>query len=128
MTFGAVSTIIPGETPCLECFQGNLEDETLPKCAVVGVHPSILNIIASLEVSEALRIILGKKPHLANKLLHFDIGSMDFAEVEILESNSCPVCGSKPFSPPIPLRRRTVTEICGKGKESSSLLQEKTSK
>jgi len=114
MTFGAVSTIIPGETPCLECFQGNLEDETLPKCAVVGVHPSILNIIASIEVSEALRIILGKKPHLANKLLHFDIGSMDFMEVEILKSKSCPVCGSEPISPPLPLKRRIVTEICGR--------------
>jgi len=114
MTFGAVSTIIPGETPCLECFQGNLEDEILPKCAVVGVHPSILNIIASLEVSEALRIILGKKPHLANKLLYFDIGGMDFVKVEILKSNSCPVCGSKPSGPPMPLKQSVVTEICGR--------------
>jgi len=69
MTFGNVSTIIPNKTPCLECFQGNLDDNLLPTCAVVGVHPSILNIIASVEVPEATRIILGEKPRLANKIL-----------------------------------------------------------
>ena len=82
MTFGTVSTIIPGVTPCLECFQGNLKDDVLPKCAVVGVHPSILSVIASLEVSEAVRILLGKEPNLASKLLHFDIGGVDFAVEE----------------------------------------------
>ncbi|MHA1263213.1 MAG: HesA/MoeB/ThiF family protein [Candidatus Freyarchaeota archaeon] len=39
MTFGNMSTIIPGRTPCLECFQGNLSDDRMPTCAVVGVHP-----------------------------------------------------------------------------------------
>ncbi|RSN69190.1 HesA/MoeB/ThiF family protein, partial [Candidatus Korarchaeum cryptofilum] len=34
--FGIVSTIIPGETPCLECFYSGLQDEFLPRCAVVG--------------------------------------------------------------------------------------------
>lgn len=115
MTFGTVSTIIPGVTPCLECFQGNLEDDVLPKCAVVGVHPSILSVIASIEVSEALRILLGKKPNLANKLLHCDIESMDFVEVEISKLDSCPICGSKPSRPPMPLKRKVITEICGRG-------------
>jgi adenylyltransferase/sulfurtransferase len=54
MTYGSVSTIIPNKTPCLECFQGNLEDDSMPTCAVVGVHPSVLSIIASVEVSEAV--------------------------------------------------------------------------
>ena len=69
MTFGNVSTLILGKTPCLECFQGNLEDDMLPTCAVVGVHPSILSIIASVEVSEAVKIISGDEPHLAGKIL-----------------------------------------------------------
>jgi len=114
MTFGNVSTIIPGETPCLECFQGNLDDEMLPTCAVVGVHPSILSIIASIEASEAVRIILGKKPHLAGKILHCDLGNMEFEEIEISKADNCPVCGSNPSGPPMPLKEKLITEICGR--------------
>jgi len=113
-TFGNVSTIIPHETPCLECFQGNLDDEALPTCAVVGIHPSILNIIASVEVSEATRIILGEKPRLASKILHCDIGDMKFEEVEISRAENCPVCGSKPLGPPMALRQKLITEVCGR--------------
>jgi len=115
MTFGNVSTLIPGQTPCLECFQGNLDDDMLPKCAVVGVHPSVLNIIASIEVSEAARIVLGDKPRLAGKILHCDIGNMEFEEVDISKAENCPVCGSKPSGSPMPLKQRLVTEVCGRG-------------
>jgi len=114
MTYGNVSTIIPGETPCLECFQGNLDDDMLPTCAVVGIHPSVLSIIASVEVSEATRIILGEKPRLANKMLHCDLEKMEFEEVEISKVETCPVCGSKPSGSPMPLKQKLVTEICGR--------------
>ncbi len=114
MTYGNASTIIRGETPCLECFQGNFDDDMLPTCAVVGVHPSILNIMASVEVSEATRIVLGEKPLLAGKMLHCDIGNMEFEEVEISKAENCPVCGSKPSGPPMPLENRLVTEVCGR--------------
>jgi adenylyltransferase/sulfurtransferase len=114
MTYGIVSTIIPGETPCLECFQGNLDDDMLPTCAVVGIHPSVLSIIASVEVSEATRIILEEKPRLANKMLHCDLGKVEFEEVEVSKVETCPVCGSKPSGPPMPLKQKLVTEICGR--------------
>jgi len=114
MTFGNVSTIIPGETPCLECFQGNLDDDTLPTCAVVGVHPSILGIISSVEVSEAMRIILGEKPLLANKIFHCDIGEVKFEEIEISKAENCPVCGSKPSGPPTQLKQKLIVENCGR--------------
>jgi molybdopterin/thiamine biosynthesis adenylyltransferase len=116
-TTGNLSTIIPGETACLECFYGNLDDKKLPKCGVVGVHPSLVNIIASLEVSEAIRILTGKQPRLANKLLHFDLDEMEFNEIQLSKVESCPVCGEHPSGSPMPLKRELVEEICGrKGK------------
>nr|MDO8082116.1 HesA/MoeB/ThiF family protein [Candidatus Freyarchaeota archaeon] len=114
MTYGSVSTIIPNKTPCLECFQGNLEDESMPTCAVVGVHPSVLSIIASIEVSEAVRIILGEEPSLANKLLYCDIGNIEFKKVEISKAENCPACGSKPSEPSMPLKQKLITEVCGR--------------
>ena len=113
-TAGNVSTIIPGETACLECFYGNLDDDKLPKCGVVGVHPSLLGIIASLEVSEAIRILTGKKPRLANKLFHVDIEHVEFNEIRLSKVDECPVCGSKPSDSPTPLKRELVEEICGR--------------
>ena len=113
-TYGSASTIIPGKTACLECFQGNLDDEALPKCALVGVHPTILAIIASIQASEAVRIIVNKEPHLTNKILHCDISTMTFEEVEISKAENCPVCGSKQNCLPMPLEQRMITETCGR--------------
>jgi len=114
-TIGNVSTILPGETPCLECFQGNLDDETLPTCAVVGVHPSVLSVVASIEAAEAVKILLGEQPRLAGTLLHCDIEHMTFEEVRVSRAESCPVCGSKPTGAPMPLRQELIQEICGRG-------------
>ena len=125
-TIGNVSTIVPGETPCLECFYGNLVDDMLPKCAVVGVHPSLLGVIASVEVSEGIRILIGKQPRLANKLLYCDIGHVEFNEVQISKVEKCPVCGSKPSGSPTPLRRQLVEEICGRsGKKVFAIVPKK---
>lgn len=126
MTMGNVSTIVPGETPCLECFQGGIDDDLLPSCAVVGVHPSILGIIASVEVSEAVRIIVGRKPLLAGKLLHCDIGEILFEAIDISKAENCPVCGSNP-SPFKPIAEKTITELCGReGKRVFLIAPKKT--
>ena len=117
-TTGNLSTIIPGETACLECFYGNLDDKKLPKCGVVGVHPSLVNVISSLEVSETIRILTGRKTLLANKLLHFDLDEMEFNEVQLSKVDSCPICGANPSGSSLPLNYTLVEEICGrKGKK-----------
>ena len=113
-TFGNVSTIIPGETPCLECFYGSIDDENLPTCATAGVHPSLIGVIASIEVAEAVRIMLGRKPLLMNKLLHCDIEYMTFEEVNVSQIESCPVCGRKPAGHPVLLKQDLVEEVCGR--------------
>jgi len=89
--FGNVSTIIPGETPCLDCFLPRREPSVT--CATVGVHPSLVSIIASMEVSEAIKIITGRKPSLKNKLLFFDLRNIFLETVEIRRSDSCVTCG-----------------------------------
>jgi adenylyltransferase/sulfurtransferase len=124
MTLGNASTIIPGETPCLECFRGGINDELLPSCAVVGVHPSILSIIASIEVSEAVRIITGKKPLLAGKLLYCDIGGMFFEIVNVSKAKNCPVCGSGSRSPK-PIKEKSIIELCSREGRKTFLIAPK---
>lgn len=125
-TTGNLSTIVPAETACLECFYARLDDKKLPKCGVVGVHPSLVNIIASLEVSEAIRILIGKQPRLVNKLLHFDLDELEFNEINLSKVDCCPVCGSHTSRSSVPLKHELVEEICGrKGKKVFVIVPEK---
>jgi molybdopterin/thiamine biosynthesis adenylyltransferase len=109
---GNITTVIPGETACLECFQGGLDDASLPTCAVVGVNPSIVNIIASIEVSEAIRVLLGRRPSLANALLFCDLESLTFERISLKRAERCPACGTTAAQTPLPFEE--VEEICGR--------------
>ena len=108
---GNVSTIIPGETPCLECWQGNIDEANVPTCATVGVIPSAISVIASIQVSEAVRIILGKKPNLAGKLLYFDLDELTLEKINLAKAEACKVCGAHPVSAAVD---DPVEEICGR--------------
>lgn len=112
---GNASTIVPKETPCLECFYPNLRDELLPTCGMVGVHPSLLGIVSSLEASEVVRILMGEKPRLANKLLYCDLRNLQFDEINISRREDCPICGINAREPPSSLKRKLIQEICGRG-------------
>ena len=91
--FGNVSTILPGKTPCLECFFGGLTEDSVPKCAVVGVHPSVLGIVASVAVSEAVKMLTGQAPALASKLLFVDLRHFSFDTISLAKNPSCPTSG-----------------------------------
>ncbi len=109
---GNMTTIVPGETPCLECFLGEVDDEQ-PTCATVGIYSTILGVIGNLQVHEALRLILGKPPKLANKLLYFDIETLDFHLIPISINNDCPVCGENAEGKEIPPDSGvSVTKLC----------------
>ena len=108
---GNVSTIIPGETPCLECWGGNIDESNVPTCATVGVTPSVINVIASIQVSEAVRIILRKKPNLAGKLLYFDLDELSLEKINLAKAEECKVCGTHSASVSID---DPVEEICGR--------------
>lgn len=121
-TFGNTSTIIPQETACLECFYGRLKDRDLPSCARVGVHPSVLGIISSIEVAETIKILLGKKPSLKNKLLYCDISNVQFEEIEIARLENCPACGHNPEILPKPSKSILVEESCGRNNKRVFIL------
>ncbi|MEM2339521.1 MAG: HesA/MoeB/ThiF family protein [Nitrososphaerales archaeon] len=113
-TLAAASTIIPYKTPCLKCIFPNLRDNELPKCAIVGVHPSIVSLIASIEVSEAIELILNQKPSLAGSLLLCDLKDLTFDKVNVKRDSKCIVCGDNGILESIP-PTITVMELCGRG-------------
>ncbi|MEM2841166.1 MAG: HesA/MoeB/ThiF family protein [Candidatus Bathyarchaeia archaeon] len=94
-TIANASTIIPGKTPCLECLFPGFEDSSLPKCSLVGVHPAAIGVISSVQVSEAVRILTGREPKLAGKILLFDLEDLSFEKINVTRHERCKVCGSQ---------------------------------
>ncbi len=96
-TIGNASTFIPhdDDSPCLECIFSKVRDEEIETTATVGIHPSIIGIISCIQISEAVRILTGKKPLLKGKLLFGDLETLDFQTIEIVKNPSCPTCSKK---------------------------------
>jgi len=92
---GSVTTIVPGRTPCLECFYGGLQEGSVASCAVVGVHPSILGAVGSIAVSEAVKVMTGGTPSLLSRLLMVDLRNFSFDTITIKSSPTCVVSGRR---------------------------------
>jgi molybdopterin/thiamine biosynthesis adenylyltransferase len=82
---GMITTIIPGETPCLACFN----PEGPRGRGVLGVTPAL---IANLQALETMKLIIGQSPSLAGKLLVFNGNDAQFRIYEIEKNEHCPVC------------------------------------
>jgi len=119
---GQVFTILPGTTACYHCMFPALDEDTMPTCSIEGVHPSILSIVGGIEVAEAVKVILGKKPSLSEKILHIDIESLDFTSTRTFRAEECPVCGSGK-SEDAPKEELILEELCGRnrGKRTFSI-------
>ncbi|MFX1319296.1 MAG: ThiF family adenylyltransferase [Promethearchaeota archaeon] len=90
---GNITTIIPGKTACLECIYGGVDDAQQPTCETIGVYPTLLGVVANIQVHEALYLILGLAPRLAGNILFIDLNELRFDQFQIARHNDCPVCG-----------------------------------
>ena len=120
---GQVFTVLPGKSACYHCMFPMLEEDSMPKCSIEGVHPAILSIIGGMEVSEAVKVILGQKPGFSEQMLHIDIGeSVAFTRTRMFKAPECPVCGSGKAKATASVDIITE-ELCGRsgGKRTFSL-------
>ena len=93
--YGNVSTFIPGKTGCLQCLVGDAVDDLARTCSTVGVTPVVLNVVASIEVQEAILLATRKRAHLAGKIMHVDMRTLTFETFDIQKSDACPVCSNE---------------------------------
>ena len=109
---GNMTTIIPGYTACLECIFGEVSEDQ-PTCATVGIYPTVLGVMANLQVQEVLRIILGSMPLLANQLLLFDIEKFHLDLLPLQSHENCSVCRRLvDVSPKEVDSQLEITELC----------------
>jgi adenylyltransferase/sulfurtransferase len=92
---GNLTTIIPGKTPCLECIYGGVDDKAQPTTQTIGVYPTLLGVVANIQVHETIKLLLAQPPHLAGHLLYIDLNTLRFDEFPITRNLKCPVCKSQ---------------------------------
>ncbi|MCQ8892210.1 MAG: HesA/MoeB/ThiF family protein [Candidatus Methanosuratincola sp.] len=85
---GFLTTIVPGEGPCLRCIYPSAS-ATAEAFPVVGTAPGV---IGSLEASEALKLITGIGKPAIERLIIYDGELMRFDEIAIKKDEGCPVC------------------------------------
>jgi adenylyltransferase/sulfurtransferase len=112
---GSICTIIPNKTACLRCIFPALAEDDMPTCSTEGVHPSILYLVGGIQVSEVVKIVLGEKPTLENKLLYIDLNDLSMEKVAVFRQEECPSCGTKRIEKDEPqVQQLIIEELCGR--------------
>ena len=119
---GQAFTVLPKESACYYCMFPELNEDTMPTCSIEGVHPSILSIVGGIEVAEAVKIIIGKKPSLSERILHIDLENLDFNSVRTFRADECPICGRGKLKV-VQKEELILEELCGRnrGKRTYSI-------
>lgn len=92
-TYALQYTILPEEGACYRClFDFIPHSEQEPSGATRGIFSPAVAFIASLQVSEAIKWLLGQKGALRRTLFFADLWKNEFREVQVTRNEECEVC------------------------------------
>jgi adenylyltransferase/sulfurtransferase len=112
--YGATMTVLPNETACLSCVfpappRGNVET-----CDTAGILQPAVNLIASIQVTEALKLLTGNVAALRRTLLSWDLWRNEHAEIQAATPRpDCVTCQQKQF-PHLAGEGRPQITLCGR--------------
>lgn len=112
--YGAVHTILPEKSACLECLYSDIETLEAESCAQIGVLPTILGAVSSVTSQEVVNLLLSKPPLLSDHLLVISFTSMDFDKIPLTRNVKCKICGSDKIVL-APLEGISVESLCAEG-------------
>lgn len=115
-SYGITYTIVPGETPCLNCLL-----ETVPlgglTCDTAGIISPAVQMVVSYQTTEALKILVEDYAALRQKLVSFDLWKNQNASINVskVKKDSCLSCGKEPTYPYLSASNQTKTAVlCGR--------------
>jgi len=113
-TQGMTMTIIPHGTACLKCVIPNIPPAgSLGTCDTAGILNSITSIVAAIESSETIKLLLGCE-NINDSLLMIDAWSQSWERVDVSRKDDCKCCGGHDFEFLNVKKRTMVTALCGK--------------
>ena len=99
-SYGLTMTIRPGLTPCLACLleSGDSSHALEETCDTIGVLGPIVNLIASWQAAEALKILSGHLEALHERLLSCDVWSGRMQSIRQARNPECRACAKHDYS------------------------------
>jgi molybdopterin-synthase adenylyltransferase len=98
-SYAVTMNIVPGETACLACLFPEPPGGAVETCDTAGILNTAVNLAASLEVTEALKYLVGARGQMRRTLLSWDVWSNEHSEVAADAPRAgCAVCGERDFA------------------------------
>jgi adenylyltransferase/sulfurtransferase len=122
-SYATTLTVLPGRTPCLACLFPKPPEGLHETCDTAGVISPAVSWAAAIQVTETLKILLGREAELHGLLLAYDVWANRFHQLKPQRDPACRTCGAKEFAH---LERRGLTHLSLCGRDSIQILQEET--
>jgi len=115
-SYGVTMTIRPNQTPCLRCvFEEPPPAASAPTCDTAGVIMPIINVVAAVQVSEALKLLTGNIGDLHGSLMQFDIWRNEWRKINPgARSPECQTCGRREFRTLFAISNDFAAVLCGR--------------
>jgi adenylyltransferase/sulfurtransferase len=112
--YGITMNILPGETACMSCIFPSAPQGTVETCDTAGILNSAVNLVASIEATEALKILTGAKDKIRKTMISYDLWSNERSEISIVTPRKdCPTCALRKF-PHLAGEGRAHITLCGR--------------
>jgi molybdopterin-synthase adenylyltransferase len=86
-----VTTIVPGQTPCLACLCPEPPAHWRRQFPVFGAVAGVVGCLGAMEV---IKVLTRLGEPLQNRMLTGDLRTMSFRQVKTIRRRDCPVCGT----------------------------------
>jgi adenylyltransferase/sulfurtransferase len=97
--YASTMNILPGETACLACLFPRPPTGMVETCDTSGILNTAVNFAASVEVTEALKFLVGAQDKMRRTLLGRDLWTNDQAEINAaVPRQQCAVCQQRDFA------------------------------
>jgi adenylyltransferase/sulfurtransferase len=112
--YGVTMNILPGETACLACVFPAPPEGTVETCDTAGILNSAVNLVGSIQATEAIKFLVGARKEMRRTLLSFDLWSNDRGEIAAARPRpGCQACDQGDFIHLAGARRPQIT-LCGR--------------
>lgn len=113
---GRVMPVLPGQTACLRCvFPEPPSPGELATCDTAGVLGAAAAIVAAMQATVAIQILVGATP--PNQLVRVDLwrGAYGATSLDDARRHDCPTCGQRRFDfLDAPAGNGSSTSLCGR--------------
>jgi len=116
--YGLTITIRPYMTPCLRCiFETMPPPGTSPTCDTAGVILPIISMIASIQATEAIKILTGQFEKLHGSIVHIDVWENLYNKMKLgkaIDRVDCATCKRRNFEYLNARTGQLATSLCGR--------------